>query len=75
METAKLIWEIVKWAGEAAMAFINGDDGPEPKRLAEVLPPKLKADLEHARQRRLLEAELLEDLDEDSVDDEDGVDA
>lgn len=75
METAKWIAEVVKWVVGVALAFVQGDDGPEPKRLAEILPPKLRADGEHLRQRRLLEQELREDLDEDSVDDEEGLDA
>lgn len=71
MDEARLIFEIVKWAGSAALAFIGGDDAPEPKRLSEILPAKLKADLEHARQRRLLTIELDGDLEEDSIEDDD----
>jgi hypothetical protein len=63
VEGLKLGFEIGKWAVETIAAFIAGDDGPEPKRLAEILPDKLRSDVEHARQRRLLEAELRGDLD------------
>lgn len=62
MEEAKLIAEILKWIANVAVALISGDDGPEPKRLAEILPPKLRADIEHARQRRLLRADLEVDV-------------
>jgi hypothetical protein len=75
METARWIAELAKWAIETGLSFLNGDDGPEPKRLVEALPPKLRADAEHLRQKRLLEAEVRADLDddleEDSRDDDD----
>lgn len=61
MEWAKLIFDIGKWAAETAFAFLSGDDGPEPARLAAILPPTLKADLEHARQREQLAREIRED--------------
>lgn len=65
METARWIAELVKWVVDAGLALINGDDGPEPKRLAAALPPKLRADAEHLRQARLLEAEIRADVDAD----------
>lgn len=71
METAKIVLEVIKWAGAAILAFVNGDDAPEAKRLVEILPPELKADAEHARQRALLAAELDDDLEPDSRDDDD----
>lgn len=58
MEIAQLVWKIVQWAGEMALAFVAGDQGPEPARLAAILPDELRADLEHARQRKLLEDEV-----------------
>ncbi len=68
MEEARLIAEIVKWVLSVAVALISGDSGPEPKRLADILPPKLRADVEHARQRLLLAAELEADLEVDDAD-------
>ena len=62
MEEAKIAFEILKWVGSIVLRFLAGDEGPEPKRLLEVLPPQLRADLEHARQKRLLEEELRRDL-------------
>lgn len=61
MEYASIIIEVVKWAAEVAARFIEGDSGPEPQRLAAILPPKLRADLEHLRQRDLLAREIRED--------------
>lgn len=62
METLELVLKIGRWAVDAAIAFAKGDDGPEPKRLAAILPDDLRADLEHARQRELMEAELRADI-------------
>lgn len=60
---AKIVVDILKFVGELVLAFIRGEDGPATKRLVEILPPELKSDLEHARQQRLLEAEIFADID------------
>ncbi len=71
MEVARWIAELVKWAIELGLAFVNGDEGPEPQRLADVLPPKLRADGEHLRQRRMLEADIRADIAREASSDED----
>lgn len=68
---ARVVWEAVKWTGEMLWRFIDGDDGPEPKRLVEALPPKFKSTLELARQRRLMRAELEKDVEPDSIESDD----
>ncbi len=42
--------------------YLDGDDSPEVMRVIDVLPAEMRADVEHERQRRLLEDELREDL-------------
>ena len=58
MDEAKIILGILEVIGKIALALLNGDDGPDPQRLAAILPPELRADVEHARQRRLTEKAL-----------------
>jgi hypothetical protein len=70
MEEARIVLEVLRWVADAVGAFLAGEEGPEPKRLVEVLPDELRSDLEMARQRRLLGEELAADLAFD--DDEEG---
>lgn len=59
---AELGFRIGQWVLQVVSAFIDGDDSEPVKRLVELLPPELKADVEHARQYELTRKALEEDL-------------
>lgn len=54
-------FRIGKWAVDTIIKFVNGDNSEPVKRLADILPPELKADVEHARQYELTRKSLEED--------------
>lgn len=60
MNEAKIILGILEVAGRIALALLDGDDGPDAQRLAAILPPSLRSDVEHMRSRKLMEKELAE---------------
>jgi len=55
-------FRIAKWVVETIGKFIAGDNSEPVKRLAELLPDELKADVEHARQYELTRKALEEDF-------------
>ena len=64
MDEAKIVVRILAWVAHVVIAVIDGRDHPAAKRLHDILPAELRADIEAARQRRQMEAELRDDLDE-----------
>jgi len=64
MEEAKIVVRILAWVAQVVIAVLDGQDHPAAKRLRDILPTELRADIEAARQRRQMEAELRDDLDE-----------
>lgn len=46
----------------AIVRYVDGENSPEILRVVDVLPAELRADVEHARQRALLDSELRSDL-------------
>jgi len=61
-EAIELGAEIAGWVIKAVAAFVNGDDNA--RHLVDVLPAKMKADVEHARQKAELRKQLAEKLHE-----------
>lgn len=55
---------VAAWAIGAIGAFINGEDSEPARRLVAILPPELKADVEHARQYEQARKVLKEALDD-----------
>ena len=58
-DVVEILGEVVSWVVKAVGAFIAGG---ESRHLIDVLPEKLRADVEHLRQRTLLKKELEEKL-------------
>ena len=54
------------WIVDLVGRFINGDDSEEVRRVVDILPAELKADVMAARKRRELEEDLRADLGGDS---------
>ena len=50
------------WILGLILRHVDGDDSPEVRRAMDILPPDLRADVEHARQRRLTREAIEEDL-------------
>ena len=75
IEIARIVVEAGQWFGSMLVAWLNGDDGEMPRRVAELLPAELRSDLEHARQASLLRQELDGDLELDSIDDDEEIHA
>lgn len=62
LEWTKLGVEVAGWIVGIIARYASGDDGPEVRRVIDVLPAKMRADVEHERQRALLTAELAAQL-------------
>lgn len=58
MAEAKLVVEVIQWLTGIVLALVQGVNSPDAERLEDILPPNLRADVEHARQRRLTEQAL-----------------
>jgi hypothetical protein len=50
------------WLAGMIARFVAGDDSEPVRRVIDVLPSQMRADVEHERQRELLRAELVGDL-------------
>jgi len=58
---------VASWAIGLVGAFIGGASTEDAKRLVEILPPELKADVEHARQYEIARKVLVEELGDDDA--------
>ncbi len=62
VEVVKLILEGAQVLATLIAAFIDGDDGPEPRRAVKLLPAELRSKVLLARERLELEAAVREAL-------------
>lgn len=50
--------EIAKWVAGIVARYIAGEDSEPVRRVVDILPKKMRADVEHARQREMMRQQL-----------------